>query len=115
MLICVSVGLYMLDAYAQLYAASAAGAMMPRQYPAAVVFPLFALQMYKAPGVGWATSMLGFLTLVMAPVPWCFQVHGERFRKKSKLRRALEDITSLRRCLIFLALVEEIVKVSLGL
>ena len=59
-LIYASVGLYMMDAYGPLYAAFASGAMMLSRYLAAAVFPLFALQMYKALGVGWATSMLGF-------------------------------------------------------
>lgn len=89
MLIYASVGLYMMDAYGPLYGASASGAMMLSRYLAAAVFPLFALQMYKALGVGWATSMLGFLTLGMAPVPWCFRVYGERLRKRSKYEMSI--------------------------
>ncbi|GAB0138427.1 hypothetical protein EsDP_00006662 [Epichloe bromicola] len=38
----------------------------------AAAFPSFALQMYKALGVGWATSLLGFIAVAMAPIPCRF-------------------------------------------
>lgn len=89
MLIYASVGLYMMDAYGPLYAASASGAMMVSRYLVAAVFPLFALQMYKALGVAWATSMLRFLTLGMALVPWCFKVYKKRLRKRNKYEASI--------------------------
>ena len=47
--------LFMLDTYGPLYGASAAGAAMLTRYGFSAVFPLFALQLYRKLGVGWAT------------------------------------------------------------
>ena len=47
-------------------------------------FPLFASAMYHRIGVAWATSLLGFLTLTMLPVPILFFIYGERIRKMSR-------------------------------
>ncbi|TWU78505.1 hypothetical protein ED733_008988 [Metarhizium rileyi] len=84
LLIYASATMFMLDAYGPMYAASASGAMMMSRYLLSTAFPMFALQMYKALGVGWATSLLGFITVAMAPIPWCFWVFGERIRRRSK-------------------------------
>jgi MFS transporter, DHA1 family, multidrug resistance protein len=48
------------------------------------VFPLFASAMYKNLGVAWATSLLGFLTVAMLPVPILFFIYGERIRRMSR-------------------------------
>ncbi|KAJ6785067.1 hypothetical protein PWT90_05250 [Aphanocladium album] len=79
-----SASLFMLDSYGPLYGASASGAMMMSRYVLATAFPLFTLQMYKALGVGWGTSLLGFVALAMAPIPWCFWIYGERIRRRSR-------------------------------
>ncbi|POR32035.1 Polyamine transporter 4 [Tolypocladium paradoxum] len=84
LLVYASANLFMLDAYGPLYGASASGAMMLSRYTLSAAFPLFALQMYEALGVGWATSLLAFITVAMAPIPWCFWVYGERLRRRSK-------------------------------
>ncbi|KAK5996912.1 Polyamine transporter 4 [Cladobotryum mycophilum] len=84
LLIYAGANLFMLDAYGPLYGASASGAMMLSRYTLSAAFPLFALQMYERLGAGWATSVLGFVTLVMAPIPWCFRIYGERLRKRSR-------------------------------
>ncbi|TKA77414.1 hypothetical protein B0A49_03496 [Cryomyces minteri] len=47
-------------------------------------FPLFATAMYHNLGVPWASSLLGFLTVALCPVPVLFYVYGERIRKSSK-------------------------------
>lgn len=47
-------------------------------------FPLFARQMYQNIGVDWGSSLLGFLTLVFAPVPILFYLYGEKIRQKSR-------------------------------
>ncbi|KOS23176.1 Polyamine transporter 4 [Escovopsis weberi] len=62
----------------------ASGAMMLSRYTLSAVFLLFALRMYETLGAGWATSVLGFVTVVMAPIPWCFRIYGERLRRRSK-------------------------------
>lgn len=48
------------------------------------VFPLFAESMYRRLGVPWATSLLGFLTLGMLPVPVLFWWYGAKVRKWSR-------------------------------
>ena len=47
-------------------------------------FPMFATAMYRRLGVAWATSLLGFLTVAMAPVPLLFFFYGERVRGWSR-------------------------------
>ncbi|KAJ9616950.1 hypothetical protein H2200_000670 [Cladophialophora chaetospira] len=79
-----SMNLFMVDAYGPLYGASAAGAAMLSRYGLSAAFPLFALKFYTALGVGWATSILAFCTLVLAPMPWVFWRHGELLRSKTK-------------------------------
>lgn len=76
--------LFMMDAYGPLYGASAAGAAMLSRYTLSAAFPLFSLQMYESLGVGWATSVLAFFTLGMAPIPWLFWRFGERVRRSMK-------------------------------
>ncbi|PYI12663.1 MFS general substrate transporter [Aspergillus sclerotiicarbonarius CBS 121057] len=76
--------LFMLDTYGSLYGASASGAMMFSRYILSCAFPLFTLQMFEGLGVGWATTLLAFVTLLLAPIPWIFWVYGPRIRKASK-------------------------------
>ena len=78
------VSLFMMDTYGPLYGASAAGAAMIARYFLSASFPLFALQLYRGLGVGWATSLLSFCTLAMAPIPFLFWKCGERLRGKTK-------------------------------
>jgi hypothetical protein len=78
------VSLFMMDTYGALYGASAAGAAMMSRYFLSAAFPLFALQAYRGLGVGWATSLLAFCTLAMAPIPFLFWRCGERLRGKTK-------------------------------
>ncbi|KKP00267.1 hypothetical protein THAR02_07620 [Trichoderma harzianum] len=84
LLVYAGANLFMLDAYGPLYGASASGSMMFSRYLLSAVFPLFALQMYENLGAGWATSILGFVILVMAPIPWFFRAYGEKLRERSK-------------------------------
>ncbi|KAK4541328.1 hypothetical protein LTR36_008086 [Oleoguttula mirabilis] len=84
LLIYASANLFMMDSYGPLYGASAAGAAMLSRYTLSAVFPLFSLQMYRSLGVGWATSLLAFCTLAMAPIPWLFWRCGERLRGRTK-------------------------------
>ena len=47
-------------------------------------FPLFATAMYRNLGVAWATSLLGFLCIVMIPAPIAFFFYGAKLRKVSR-------------------------------
>ncbi|KAF2181403.1 MFS general substrate transporter [Zopfia rhizophila CBS 207.26] len=47
-------------------------------------FPLFTPTMYHNLGVPWATSLLGFLCVLFAPVPILFYKYSAKIREKSK-------------------------------
>ncbi len=79
-----SANLFMLDAYGPLYGASAAGAGMLSRYTLSAAFPMFAPQMYRGLGVGWATTVLACCTAAMAPIPWCFWKWGEGLRGRMR-------------------------------
>lgn len=76
--------LYMMDTYGPLYGASAAGAAMLSRYSLSTAFPLFSLKLYRALGVGWATTILALATVLMAPIPWIFHHYGHKVRVLSK-------------------------------
>lgn len=50
----------------------------------AAAFPLFGIQMYETLGYQWASSLLAFLTVAMAPFPYLFFRYGKKLRAKSK-------------------------------
>ncbi|PSN74708.1 MFS general substrate transporter [Corynespora cassiicola Philippines] len=85
----VGANMYMVDTYGPLYGASAAGANSLARYILTAAFPLFALQMYRALGTNWATSLLGFCTIAMAPIPWVFWKWGPKLRGRSKYEREM--------------------------
>ncbi|WZH40607.1 major facilitator superfamily domain-containing protein [Fusarium acuminatum] len=74
---------FLVDAYPQ-YAASAMAANSFARCSFAAAFPLFGIQMYEKLGYQWASSLLAFLTVAMAPFPWLFFKYGKQLRAKSK-------------------------------
>jgi hypothetical protein len=42
--------------------------------------------MYDALGIGWATSLFGFVSLAMMPIPWAFYIFGPRLRANVKYK-----------------------------
>ncbi|KAK9357578.1 hypothetical protein V1504DRAFT_436622 [Lipomyces starkeyi] len=48
-------------------------------------FPMFAMNMYHNLGVPWATSLLAFLCVALAPVPILFFVYGKFYQKKEQI------------------------------
>ncbi|OWO99132.1 hypothetical protein B2J93_1930 [Marssonina coronariae] len=74
---------FLVDAY-PLYAASSLAANSFARSSFAAAFPLFGVQMYHQLGDQWATSVLAFLTLAMAPFPYIFFVYGKRIRGTSR-------------------------------
>ena len=74
---------YIIDVYL-MYANSAIAANTLVRSLAGAGFPLFATPMFLNLGVPWATSLLGFLTLAMVPVPVLFFVYGKKIRSLSK-------------------------------
>lgn len=77
---------YLGDAYPK-YVASvyASNDLMRSAFGAA--FPLFANAMYKKLGVGWASSLLGFLSIVFIPIPFFLYYKGKAIRMRSKAAR----------------------------
>lgn len=87
LLIFMAATLYMIDTYGPLYGASANSATSMARYLLAGVFPLFIVQMYKGLGIGWASSLLGFVSLLLTPIPWVFYFTGPRLRAKSRYEK----------------------------
>jgi MFS family permease len=78
-----SVVLYLIDTYGSLGGASAAAANGILRYGFGAVFPLFTVQMYRSIGVAWATSLLGFVTVVLCALPFVFHRFGPQIRARS--------------------------------
>lgn len=77
---------YVVDAY-QTYSASAlAGVILARNLVGGG-FPLFATQMYNRLGFEWASSLLGFLAILLVPIPFLFFYKGTTIRLRSPWAR----------------------------
>ncbi|OGM46807.1 hypothetical protein ABOM_005028 [Aspergillus bombycis] len=74
---------YLVDVYLP-YANSAMAANTLVRCSLGGAFPLFATQMYHKLGVAWASSLLGFLTIAMIPIPILLFVYGKRVRSLSR-------------------------------
>ncbi|KAG5367135.1 putative drug/proton antiporter YHK8 [Yarrowia sp. B02] len=73
---------FLVDGY-RVYAASAMAANAFVRSAMACAFPLFARQMFDNWSYHWATSLLGFVSCIMIPIPFVFYIHGEKLRAKS--------------------------------
>ncbi|KAL8775682.1 MAG: hypothetical protein Q9209_000178 [Squamulea sp. 1 TL-2023] len=73
---------YLVDAYI-MFAASAIAANTFLRSICGAVFPLFATYMFQGLGVEWAGSLLGFVALVLVPIPIVFWKFGARIRARS--------------------------------
>jgi hypothetical protein len=74
---------YIIDVY-MMFANSAIAANTLVRSGLGGAFPLFAVQMYHKLGVDWASSLLGFLTVAMIPIPIVFFFYGKKIRAMSK-------------------------------
>ncbi|KAK5133739.1 hypothetical protein LTR08_007389 [Meristemomyces frigidus] len=79
----ISAATYLIDVYGPLNGASAAAANGLARYTLGAVFPLFTFQMYSTLGIAWATSLLGFITVALLPIPWVFFRYGPKIRAMS--------------------------------
>ncbi|KAB2572005.1 Polyamine transporter 4 [Lasiodiplodia theobromae] len=84
--LCVFIGTsqYIVHAYGPLTGASAMAANGIARYTIAAAFPLFTIQMYDRLGIHWATSLLGFISVAMLPIPWVLFRWGPRIRARSR-------------------------------
>jgi hypothetical protein len=48
------------------------------------ILPFATKPMYDTLGVAWACSLLGFLSLLLAAIPWVFIWKGDSLRARSK-------------------------------
>lgn len=109
----VSTTQYSADTYHGDIVASVASANSLARYAFAGSFPLFIIQsqcchffrrlrfttkianifsiVYKRLGIAWATSLLGFLTVALLPVPWVLYNFGPQIRAKSKYKIVMYD------------------------
>ncbi|TPX07401.1 uncharacterized protein E0L32_002129 [Thyridium curvatum] len=71
---------YIIDAYTP-YAASATAAAIISRSLLGAILPLAGNSMYNALGIGWGTSLLGFISIAFLPVPLMFWKFGERTRR----------------------------------
>ena len=75
---------YLVDTFT-IYAASATAASTVFRSLVGALLPLAGNKMYDALGLGWGTSVLGFIAVALMFVPLVFWVCGERIRKASKV------------------------------
>lgn len=75
---------YLGDAYPKYIASVFAGNDLFRASFGAA-FPLFATGMYHKLGVGWASSLLGFLSIAFIPIPFVLYKYGRQIRGASKM------------------------------
>lgn len=77
---------YFVDAFT-VYAASASAAATVFRSLLGALLPLAGSRMYDALGIGWGTSLLGFIAVAFIPLPLVFWKFGERIRN-SEISRA---------------------------
>lgn len=80
---------YLVDAY-KVFAASAVGAASSARALFGAVLPFAARPMYRALGIAWACSLLGFLSLAMCLIPFAFIKWGPKIRANSAFCQELE-------------------------
>ncbi|OJJ42318.1 hypothetical protein ASPZODRAFT_125656 [Penicilliopsis zonata CBS 506.65] len=83
---------YVVDSY-QTYSASALAGVILVRNTVGAGFPLFATQMYTKLDYEWASSLLGFISLLLVPIPFLFFYKGEAIRYKSPWAREHFDQT----------------------
>ncbi|RDW88261.1 putative MFS multidrug transporter-2 [Coleophoma cylindrospora] len=74
---------YLIDTF-QKYAASAVAANTFLRSVLAAGFPLFAAPMFHNLGIPWASSVLGFISVAMLPIPYLFYIYGPSIRKRGR-------------------------------
>lgn len=74
---------YIVDVYLWAAASALAATTVVRSMFGAG-FPLFAGQMFERLGTQWASSLLGFLALALAPIPILLMIYGPKLRQRSR-------------------------------
>lgn len=76
---------YLVDVFT-VHAASAMAANTVLRSLMAALIPLSSQKMYAALGYGWGNSLLGFVSLLLVPIPFVFIKYGERIRARSTVK-----------------------------
>lgn len=71
---------YVVDAYT-VHAASVSAAATVFRSLLGALLPLAGNNMYNDLGLGWGTSVLGFIAVAFVPLPFVFWKYGERLRE----------------------------------
>ncbi|KAI0107677.1 major facilitator superfamily domain-containing protein [Hypoxylon sp. NC0597] len=74
---------YFVDVYLNVANSAISGNTFARSF-FGVTFPLFAPALYHNLGMVWATTLLAFISLALAPVPVVFYIYGKKIRSFSK-------------------------------
>lgn len=82
---------YLTDAY-KVFAASANGIASTCRSVFGAFLPLAARPMYNTLGIHWAGSLLAFISLGMAVIPFVFIKYGDRIREKSRFCQYLKEM-----------------------
>ncbi|KAI0911295.1 major facilitator superfamily domain-containing protein [Ustulina deusta] len=77
--------MYLVDAYTE-YAASVTASSTILRCLFGTFLPLAGPAMYQALGVGWGTSVLGFISLAFIPLPFIFYRFGQRIRETKRIQ-----------------------------
>ncbi|KAJ0126216.1 putative beta-glucosidase K, partial [Fusarium oxysporum f. sp. albedinis] len=75
---------YLVDSYPK-YAASSVAALTVLRSIGGMMLPLAGPSMYRALGLGWGNSVLGFLSIGLIPVPWLLYKYGGALRKTERI------------------------------
>ncbi|KAF2664696.1 MFS general substrate transporter [Microthyrium microscopicum] len=81
---------YLVDTFGE-YGASAIGAQTLMRNIFAGSFPLFTRQMFGKLGIDWGVSLLGFIAVVMIPIPFLFYLKGKMIRARGAFSRESDD------------------------
>ncbi|CAL1712914.1 unnamed protein product [Somion occarium] len=76
---------YIIDTYLASAASALAATVIVRSFFGAG-FPLFANQMYDKLSPRWASTLLAFISVVMAPIPFVLRKYGPALRRRSRTR-----------------------------
>ncbi|KAH7095194.1 major facilitator superfamily domain-containing protein [Paraphoma chrysanthemicola] len=76
---------YLVDAFT-VHAASAMAANTVLRSLAAALIPLSSPKMYEKLGYGWGNTLLGFISVLLIPIPFAFCKYGQRIREKSTVK-----------------------------
>lgn len=74
---------YIIDAYLFVAASALSANTIVRSFFGAG-FPLFASQMYNKLNPQWASSLLGFIAILLGPIPFLLRAYGHHLRRRSK-------------------------------